>query len=86
VKESNIIHKVNFLIYNHCLKLVVYNLFDALSELSSTHVLINNQDGSTLSSMTTNQFLFSLDIDNRNIFEFCQFVGVSTPGGPWTDE
>lgn len=33
VKDINIIHKVNFLIYNHCLKLVVYNLFDALSEL-----------------------------------------------------
>ncbi|WVZ97073.1 hypothetical protein U9M48_042634 [Paspalum notatum var. saurae] len=45
---------------------------------SFLRVLINNQDGSsTLSSMTINQFLFSLDIDNINILKLCQYVKES---------
>lgn len=45
---------------------------------SFIRVLINNQDGaSTMSSMTINQFLFSLDIDNINIVKLCQFVKES---------
>jgi hypothetical protein len=44
---------------------------------SSARVLISNQDGSTVSSMTTNQFLFSLDI-NINIVEFWHFVKESS--------
>ncbi|KAG2623821.1 hypothetical protein PVAP13_3KG081781 [Panicum virgatum] len=45
---------------------------------SFLRVLINNQDGaSTMSSMTINQFLFSLDIDNINIVKLCQYVKES---------
>ncbi|PVH61611.1 hypothetical protein PAHAL_3G076500 [Panicum hallii] len=45
---------------------------------SFLRVLTNNQDGaSTLSSMTINQFLFSLDIDNINIVKLCQYVKES---------
>ncbi|CAN6326286.1 unnamed protein product [Urochloa humidicola] len=47
---------------------------------SFLRVLINNQDGagaSTMSSMTINQFLFALDIDNINILKLCQYVKES---------
>ncbi|RLN00731.1 putative ATP-dependent RNA helicase DDX11 [Panicum miliaceum] len=45
---------------------------------SFLRVLTNNQDGaSTMSSMTINQFLFSLDIDNINIMKLCQYVKES---------
>ncbi|RCV15701.1 hypothetical protein SETIT_3G078400v2 [Setaria italica] len=45
---------------------------------SFLRALINNQDGaSTMSSMTINQFLFSLDIDNINIVKLCQYVKES---------
>nr|CAB3463498.1 unnamed protein product [Digitaria exilis] len=45
---------------------------------SFLRVLINNQDGdNTMSSMTINQFLFSLDIDNINIVKLCQYVKES---------
>lgn len=45
---------------------------------SFQRALINNQDGaSTMSSMTINQFLFSLDIDNINIVKLCQYVKES---------
>ncbi|KAF8667014.1 hypothetical protein HU200_053185 [Digitaria exilis] len=45
---------------------------------SFLRVLINNQDvDKTMSSMTINQFLFSLDIDNINIVKLCQYVKES---------
>ncbi|OEL34579.1 putative ATP-dependent DNA helicase DDX11 [Dichanthelium oligosanthes] len=45
---------------------------------SFLRVLTNNEDGaSTMSSMTINQFLFSLDIDNINIVKLCQYVKES---------
>ncbi|KAL6624706.1 hypothetical protein ACP70R_032027 [Stipagrostis hirtigluma subsp. patula] len=45
---------------------------------SFLRVLTNNQDGAcTMTSMTINQFLFSLDIDNINIVKLCQYVKES---------
>ncbi|KAL6865252.1 hypothetical protein ACP4OV_016403 [Aristida adscensionis] len=45
---------------------------------SFLRVLMNNQDGAcTTTSMTINQFLFSLDIDNINIVKLCQYVKES---------
>jgi chromosome transmission fidelity protein 1 len=41
-------------------------------------VLTNDQDSAcTTTSMTINQFLFSLDIDNINIVKLCQYVKES---------
>uniref|UniRef100_A0A0D9WE08 Helicase ATP-binding domain-containing protein n=1 Tax=Leersia perrieri TaxID=77586 RepID=A0A0D9WE08_9ORYZ len=41
-------------------------------------VLTSNQDDAcTMTSMTINQFLFSLDIDNINIVKLCQYVKES---------
>ncbi|KAG8067522.1 hypothetical protein GUJ93_ZPchr0005g14896 [Zizania palustris] len=45
---------------------------------SFLQVLTSNQDGAcTMTSMTINQFLFSLDIDNINIVKLCQYVKES---------
>jgi chromosome transmission fidelity protein 1 len=45
---------------------------------SFLRVLTSNQDDAcTMTSMTINQFLFSLDIDNINIVKLCQYVKES---------
>ncbi|KAF0927648.1 hypothetical protein E2562_035498 [Oryza meyeriana var. granulata] len=45
---------------------------------SFLQVLSSNQDDAcTMTSMTMNQFLFSLDIDNINIVKLCQYVKES---------
>uniref|UniRef100_A0ACD5U795 Uncharacterized protein n=2 Tax=Avena sativa TaxID=4498 RepID=A0ACD5U795_AVESA len=45
---------------------------------SFLRVLLNNEDcSSTMTSMTINKFLFSLDIDNINIVKLCQYLKES---------